>query len=219
MSRLSGGEFDITVGPEVAEWRKARKTGVLPTAAEIKHAKGLVGWQRVVLNDRDETVKLAKPGMRLDLGGIAKGYAGDEAQKVLKEHGITQAMVDIGDIVISDPPPGSGAGLSRFPMRVGERSSQNAALELRHLLIRRYGAVCRYRGRSLFACGRAAHRARANFAGSVHRYRAGRTDVRSALNLVHPREQGSAYGYDPGIPRHNELRAEARTLVSILAWC
>src|SRR5579862_5301967 len=48
------------------------------------------------------------PGMRLDLGGIAKGYADDEVQKVLKQHGIKRALVEMGgDIVVSDPPPGS----------------------------------------------------------------------------------------------------------------
>ena len=64
-------------------------------------------------------MKLAKPGMRLDLGGIAKGYAGDQAQKVLKEHGITQAKVDIGDIVISDPPPGKRGWTVEIPDAVG----------------------------------------------------------------------------------------------------
>src|SRR5262249_25157796 len=53
-----------------------------------------------------QTVQLLKPGMRLDLGGIAKGYAADAAQEVLKKHGLTRALVAAGgDIVVSDPPP------------------------------------------------------------------------------------------------------------------
>src|SRR5262249_12489957 len=58
------------------------------------------------LDAKKRTVQLLKPGMQLDLGGIAKGYAGDEAQVVLKKHGITRAMVAAGgDIVVSAPPP------------------------------------------------------------------------------------------------------------------
>ncbi len=105
VSKLSGGYFDVTVGPVVGPWRRARKDGKLPDPAVLEQARGLVGWQMLTLNDKDQTVQLEKPGMRLDLGGIAKGYAGDEAQKVLKENGITRAMVDIGDIVLSAPPP------------------------------------------------------------------------------------------------------------------
>ena len=52
------------------------------------------------------TVQLLKPGMKLDLGGIAKGYAADEAIAVLKQHGIDPALVaGAGDIVVSGPPP------------------------------------------------------------------------------------------------------------------
>jgi thiamine biosynthesis lipoprotein len=50
---------------------------------------------------------LKKPGMQIDLGGIAKGYAADEAHAVLKKHGITRALVAAGgDVTVSDPPPG-----------------------------------------------------------------------------------------------------------------
>ena len=53
-------------------------------------------------------MQLLKPGMKLDLGGIAKGYAADEALAVLKQHGIDRALVaGAGDIVVSGPPPGA----------------------------------------------------------------------------------------------------------------
>ena len=107
VSRLSDGDFDITVGPVVGLWRKARKTGLRPVPSELARARKLVGWRMVVLNEKEQTVQLEKAGMRLDLGGIAKGYAADEAQKVLKGFGIKRAMVDIGDIVLSDAPVGS----------------------------------------------------------------------------------------------------------------
>jgi thiamine biosynthesis lipoprotein len=107
LSRRTGGAFDVTVGPYMALWRKARKTGKLPAAADLQTAARLVGWRKVRLDEEKRTVQLLVPGMRLDLGGIAKGYAGDCAQAVLKQHGVTRALVEAGgDIVVSGPPPG-----------------------------------------------------------------------------------------------------------------
>ena len=107
VSRETEGAFDVTVGPFVALWRRARKSGALPTRAELGDAAVRVGWQKVHLNKRDRTVRLAVPGMRLDLGGIAKGDACDQAQQVLKQNGVTRALIEAGgDIVVSGPPPG-----------------------------------------------------------------------------------------------------------------
>jgi len=112
----SGGAFDVTVAPLIALWRKARKTGVLPTPAEIERARRLVGWRKLRLGETAGTVRLTRRGMKLDLGGIAKGYAADEAQRVLKQHGITRALVQLGgDIVVSGPPPGSEGWTIRVP--------------------------------------------------------------------------------------------------------
>jgi thiamine biosynthesis lipoprotein len=106
LSQVTDGAFDITVGPLVQLWRAARKSGQMPKPEEIEAAKKLVGWQKVQLNDADHTVKLALPDMKLDLGGIAKGYAGDQAMIVLKQHGIQSALFEGGgDIVLSDAPP------------------------------------------------------------------------------------------------------------------
>lgn len=107
VARLSGGAFDPTVGPVVKLWRKARKTHVFPSATELQAARRVTGWRHVILDARKQTVRLTVAGMRLDMGGIAKGFADDEAQLVLRKHGITSALVEAGgDIVVSDPPPG-----------------------------------------------------------------------------------------------------------------
>ncbi len=84
VSRLSGGVFDITVGPVVKLWRVARKTHKLPDSVELAKARRLVGWQRVNLYEPAELVSFSKPGIRLDLGGIAKGYAADQALHTLR---------------------------------------------------------------------------------------------------------------------------------------
>ncbi len=116
VSKRSGGAFDVTVGPLVQLWRKARKTGTMPDPAAIDLARRLVGWRNLRLDEKSRTVTLALHGMRLDLGAIAKGYADDEAQIVLKKHGITRALVEMGgDIVVSGPPPGAEGWTIRVP--------------------------------------------------------------------------------------------------------
>ena len=116
VSRFSGGAFDVTAGPLIRMWRKARKDRLLPAAGELKRARALVGWGKLQLNERAHTARLTTRGMQLDLGGIAKGYAADEAQRVLKEHGVTRALVQLGgDIVVTGPPPGTMGWTVRAP--------------------------------------------------------------------------------------------------------
>src|SRR5205807_2426091 len=107
VSRRSDGAFDVTVGPVVRLWRRARRTQKLPDRDQLAQALARVGYKNVRLDARARTVQLLKPGMQLDLGGIAKGYAADEALKALKKHGVTRALVAAGgDVAMSGPPPG-----------------------------------------------------------------------------------------------------------------
>lgn len=106
ISRLSEGAFDVTVGPVVRLWRKARRTKEMPSAEEIKKAVALVGYENLRLDSTRQSVQLLVAGMLLDLGGIAKGFAAEAAMEMLRKHGITRALVAAsGDIVVSDPPP------------------------------------------------------------------------------------------------------------------
>jgi len=107
LSRRSGGAFDVTVGPVVRLWRRARRQRHLPSPERLQPARELVGYRLVGLDSRRRAVELLKPGMRLDLGGIAKGYSVDEALAVLQKQGIRRALIDAGgDIALGDPPPG-----------------------------------------------------------------------------------------------------------------
>ncbi|HWD37769.1 MAG TPA: FAD:protein FMN transferase, partial [Fimbriimonas sp.] len=116
IARRSDGMKDPTVGPIVRLWRKARKTQIIPSPHQIRAARKLVGWRKVKLDAKSQTVSLAVPGMQLDLGGIGKGYADDAAQGVLKHHGISQALVEMGgDIVVSNPPPGEKGWTIQVP--------------------------------------------------------------------------------------------------------
>jgi len=108
LARRTDGAFDVTVGPFVQLWRRARRTGQFPTQAEIDEARRYVGYEKMVLNDAERTVQLLVPGMRLDLGGIAKGYALDCALRVLNAHGVRHALLEAGgDIVAGLAPPGT----------------------------------------------------------------------------------------------------------------
>jgi thiamine biosynthesis lipoprotein len=105
VSAASNGAFDVTVGPVVRLWRVARRTQVFPEAQELSEALGKVGYQKLTLDAKNHTVTLAVPGMRLDLGGIAKGYAADAALRVLRTHGFPRALVAAsGDITTGAPP-------------------------------------------------------------------------------------------------------------------
>ena len=87
-------------------WRRARRDHKLPDPARLAEARPLVGSDKMVLDPKARTVQLTKPGMKLDVGGIAKGYAAQAALDVLKKEGVTRALVGgAGDIVVGDPPP------------------------------------------------------------------------------------------------------------------
>jgi thiamine biosynthesis lipoprotein len=106
LSRETGGVFDITIGPAVALWRKARREERMPDPVRLENARAKVGFANLALNEKTHSARLLKRGMRLDLGAIAKGYAADEALKTLRQHGITRALISIsGDLAIGDPPP------------------------------------------------------------------------------------------------------------------
>jgi thiamine biosynthesis lipoprotein len=106
-AKLSDGAFDVTVGPYVRLWRFSRKRGTLPSEPDLKKAREAVGWRKLRLDEKNRAATLLLPGMKLDLGGIGKGFAADAALRVLKGMGIDSALVaGSGDIAIGDPPPG-----------------------------------------------------------------------------------------------------------------
>ncbi len=108
MYERSAGVFDVTIAPVGRLWRRARRDRKLPDPSKLSEARKLVGSDRMVLDRPARTVLLRTPGMKLDVGGIAKGYASQAAIQVLKAAGVTRALVGgAGDIVAGDAPPGT----------------------------------------------------------------------------------------------------------------
>jgi thiamine biosynthesis lipoprotein len=106
LSRQTGGAFDVSVGPVVRVWRRARRQRQLPTPQQIADALERTGYSKIKLDPRARSVQMARSGMLLDLGGVAKGFACDQALVALAGVGITRALVDGGgDISVGEAPP------------------------------------------------------------------------------------------------------------------
>lgn len=106
LSEKTHGAFDVTVGPLSRLWRRARRTGELPSDERLDAARAAVGYQHVQLDVENAKVQLTAADMRLDFGAIAKGYASDQALAVLRSLGIHRALVNGGgDLTLGDPPP------------------------------------------------------------------------------------------------------------------
>jgi thiamine biosynthesis lipoprotein len=114
-SRASAGAFDITVAPLVDLWGFSNKNFRIPQEEEIKKVLLRVGWEKIVLQEKDNVVKFSLPGMKIDLGAIAKGYALDCAARKLKARGIKNCLINAGGQVYA---LGDKSGV---PWRIGIR--------------------------------------------------------------------------------------------------
>ncbi len=111
-SRISGGSFDISVGPLVDLWKAAMVSNTAPSAAQEAQARACVGYEHIRLTAPNQ-VMFESSCLRLDLGGIGKGYAVDRAANILRTSGINAALIDAGGSTIyaMGSPPGQAAWL------------------------------------------------------------------------------------------------------------
>ncbi len=142
ISRLSDGAFDVTVGPLVEAWGITGERQRVPSSGEVERAVQLVDYRRLSLEGNVAFLEI--PGMRVDLGAIAKGYAVDRAVRVLADNGISSALLDAGGnvFVLGNRPDGG-------PWRVGIRHPRRtedalAVLEAKDLTIVTSGDYQRY---------------------------------------------------------------------------
>ncbi|ULQ58583.1 FAD:protein FMN transferase [Brucepastera parasyntrophica] len=100
-SKKSGGAFDPSIGAVTKLWSIGFEEETVPDNTVLREKTALVDYRDIIINDDEQTVFLARPGMRLDLGGIAKGYAADEAAALLVSSGIKKAIIDLGGNILA----------------------------------------------------------------------------------------------------------------------
>ncbi len=132
ISRLTGGAFDVTVGPLLEVWGMfPRREGKVPGPEEIAAALSRVGWEKIVLEPEGRTVRFLTPGLEIDLGALAKGYVVDRLASLLTGNGVENALVNAGGDIycLGEHPGGRGWRIGvEHPRREGEVL---AVLELR----------------------------------------------------------------------------------------
>ena len=130
MYEKTAGRLDVTVGPLIDLW-DIRNGGHCPTSDELSAALGLLGMEDLILDEAAGTAYLARPGMRVDLGALAKGYIADKVKELLLSRGVKSGVIDLGrNILLLGEKPG-GAAFS-----IGVQSPTNASDLLRVLALR-----------------------------------------------------------------------------------
>ena len=141
ISKKTDGAFDATLGPVVQMWRHATRKGIFPSRQEIDEALSKTGFTKMKLDSSGYKVRLAQKGMRLDIGGLGKGFAAEEAIKVVKSYGIKSAMMDAGGkIVLTDSPPGTNG----WKITVSNGSDSLKTMELSNTSLATSGPTYRY---------------------------------------------------------------------------
>ncbi|HOG49543.1 MAG TPA: FAD:protein FMN transferase [Lentisphaeria bacterium] len=144
--RLTDGAFDVTVGPLMQTWGFHGQAAALPSEADITVARQKVGFDKLTLDQDQRSVFFPIPGMRLDFGGLAKGYALEASNVVLSRHGLKVFLLDLGgNILASTKTPAPGQ-----PFLVGIRDPRSpdrlaATLELQGACISTSGNYQRFR--------------------------------------------------------------------------
>jgi FAD:protein FMN transferase len=94
-SRLSGGKFDVTVGPLVDRWKAVLGGAPVPSSAEQNKLRSCVGFEKIELIPPNQ-IEFHSPCLQVDLGAIGKGYAVDRAVEILRKREIKSALIDAG---------------------------------------------------------------------------------------------------------------------------
>ena len=117
-SDITDGAFDITIGPLMKKWGFFKKQGRIPNKEELESVLESVSYKNIIIEEKTikslaknpvtvKTVHFKNPDTRIDLGGIGKGYAVDRAVSVLKQNGISSALINFaGNIYTFGTPPG-----------------------------------------------------------------------------------------------------------------
>lgn len=97
IARASDGLFDPSIGPLVELWNVVGENPTVPDQAAVDKARSLVDWRRIAVDEAKKTIFLGRPGMRLDFGGLAKGYAADRAAAIARGYGVESGLLSMGE--------------------------------------------------------------------------------------------------------------------------
>jgi thiamine biosynthesis lipoprotein len=124
VSRASGGAFDVTVGPLVRLWGFKDKRAHVPTPAELAEVRPVIGFRNVVIDRESRAVRFARPGVQIDLGGIAKGFAVEVAAGSLRRRSLS-GLIDAGgnQFMVGLPP-----GKHRWSVGIGRPDAPQGLL-------------------------------------------------------------------------------------------
>lgn len=100
-SEISQGKFDVSIGPIVKLWNIGTDKARVPSYNEVKSKLPLVDYNNILLNEKENKIMLKEKDMLIDLGAIAKGYAGDEVKRVLAENGVKHALINLGGNLVT----------------------------------------------------------------------------------------------------------------------
>lgn len=101
-----GSNLNVAIGPLVQTWRIGFSDAKVPTKWEIQELLHLIDPEKVILDEKEQTLYLSQPGMKLDLGALAKGYIADRIIDYLKEEGVSSALINLGgNLVVCGPAP------------------------------------------------------------------------------------------------------------------
>lgn len=140
---LTEGGFNIAVGPAVEAWSVTERQHI-PSQGELQALKPLVDWTTIQIDRQARTIFLPKPGMRIDVGGIGKGYAADRAVDVMRKAGAQGGVVALsGDIKTFGDLP----GIKGFPVGIRHPRQEGAlvaTIDLKNEAISTAGDYERY---------------------------------------------------------------------------
>jgi thiamine biosynthesis lipoprotein len=142
--KLSNGAFDITLGPVIRLWRKARREKIFPADSSIENSLKKVGFDKVIVDTTSGMVQLTVPGMQLDLGGIAQGYIARKVLERLAQHNRRTALVDVsGDIATGGAPPGKNGWIIGINVPESEKL-QRQQLQLNNVSVSTSGDIYQF---------------------------------------------------------------------------
>lgn len=131
LSERTGGAFDITVGPLMKAWGFFREAGHYPSREELSEAMARTGWKKVALDEETRDIRFLTPGLELDLGGIGKGWALDNAARALRRLDVDAALLGLGQS--SYFAIGAPSGTPGWPIAVPDPDSPQQTLSTIHL--------------------------------------------------------------------------------------